>query len=174
MVASLQTNESIWITLPVLPLARRTSGVFKANTESFGKPSLMPINIGQRDSEMSEKRSENLETGKSIMGSVSEAAILIRRIAEPRPVGDSVKSAIRRAAHRLGWHWGRAKSVWYQEARRIDAHEMDALRQQAHIYAQIAARLSHIDPDFHCDDIAAFEYAAGQIGNVARSRTDGE
>lgn len=116
---------------------------------------------------MSEKRSENLETGKSVMGSVSEAAILIRHVAEPRPVGDSVKAAISRAARKLGWPFGRAKTVWYQEARRIDAHEMDALRQQARTYAQIAARLSHIDPDFHCDDIAALEYAVGQVRSVA-------
>lgn len=42
---------------------------------------------------MSENLSEKLE-----MSSIAEASDLIRRAAEPRPVGDSVKAAISRAA----------------------------------------------------------------------------
>ena len=34
-----------------------------------------------------------------------EAAALLRQVAEPRPVGDSVKAAIGRSARRLGFSW---------------------------------------------------------------------
>lgn len=70
---------------------------------------------------MSEKRSEFSE-----MSDVCLAADLIRQI-EPRD-HRSIKEWIGATARRLGWSYGRAKSVWYGEARRIDAAEMDALR----------------------------------------------
>ena len=65
------------------------------------------------------------------MSALAEASWLVRQAAEPRPVGDSVKAAIRRAAHRLGFSYSRTKDIWYADARRIDAHEMDALRRKA-------------------------------------------
>lgn len=61
----------------------------------------------------------------------SEAAKLIRCVAGPRRVDDTIKRAIHRAARRLGWSASRAKDVWYLAARRIDAEEMDALRKAA-------------------------------------------
>lgn len=110
---------------------------------------------------MSEYRSERLE-----MSSVAEASTLIRKAAEPRPVGDSVKSAIRRAAHRLGLTFTRAKNIWYGEARRIDAHEMDALRGLAERYANIATTLRHQDEDFYSTQADALEYFANRLGGV--------
>ncbi len=50
------------------------------------------------------------------------AAVSCRRVAEP------VKTAIQRAAQRLGWSYTRAEDVWRLEARRIDSWEMDMLR----------------------------------------------
>lgn len=116
-------------------------------------------------SKKSEFRSERLE-----MSSVAEASVLIRKAAEPRPIGDSVKSAIRRAAHRLGLSFTRAKTIWYGEARRIDAHEMDALRGLAERYANIAATLRHQDEDFYRTQADALEYFADRLGNLDRSR----
>jgi hypothetical protein len=120
--------------------------------------------VQQEISKMSEFRSENSE-----MSYVAEASDLIRKAAEPRPVGDSVKSAIRRAARRLNLTFTRAKTIWYGEARRIDAHEMDALRGLAERYANIAATLRHQDEDFHRTQADALEYFANRLGGVDRT-----
>jgi hypothetical protein len=60
-----------------------------------------------------------------------EARSLVRQLAEPRPVGDSVKAAIRRAGWKLRhWSQSRVHSVWYGDRRaRIGADEIDTLRQ---------------------------------------------
>ena len=104
---------------------------------------------------------------------LSEASVLVRRVAGPGGVGDSVKSAIRRAAHRLGFSHNRTKSIWYRDARRIDAHEIDRLRTEA---ARAEARaainnllalrrsLASADADFHCPTIAALDDALRSIG----------
>jgi hypothetical protein len=60
--------------------------------------------------------------------SIEEAQALIRRCAEPRPAGDLAKAAIRRASQRLEIPYSRTRAIWYGEARRIDAEEMDRLR----------------------------------------------
>lgn len=57
--------------------------------------------------------------------------MLVQRCAEPRPVGDSVKAAINRAAKRLGFDPSRTRKLWYGDARIIAAHEMDWLRKRA-------------------------------------------
>jgi hypothetical protein len=63
--------------------------------------------------------------------SIAEAQTLVRRCAEPRPAGDQVKAAVRRASQRLGIPFSRVRDIWYGDARRIDAEEMDRLRQVA-------------------------------------------
>ena len=106
---------------------------------------------------------------RSEMSSVTEALTLIRRAAEPRPVGDSVKAAIRRAAYRLGLSFARCKAIWYGEARRIEAHEMDALRNLAARYARIAETLRHQDEDFYRAQADAFEHWSRRLGGVDRT-----
>ena len=113
---------------------------------------------------MSENLSEKLE-----MSSIAEASDLIRRAAEPRPVGDSVKAAISRAARKLGLTFSRAKSIWYGEAHRIDANEMDALRKQAGIYEAVAFNLRVQDEDFHRAQIDALEHVARVLRNMGRT-----
>ena len=63
--------------------------------------------------------------------SIEEAQTLVRRCAEPRPAGDKVKAAVIRASRRLGFSFSRTKDIWYRNARRIDATEMDQLRRTA-------------------------------------------
>jgi phytoene/squalene synthetase len=63
--------------------------------------------------------------------SIDEAQTLVRRCAEPRPAGDQVKAAVRRASQRLNIPFSRVRDIWYGDARRIDAEEMDRLRQVA-------------------------------------------
>jgi hypothetical protein len=67
----------------------------------------------------------------STASSLDEARILVQRCAEPRPVGDSAKAAINRAAKRLGFSHNRTKDMWYRAARRIHSYEMDRLRRCA-------------------------------------------
>jgi hypothetical protein len=73
------------------------------------------------------------------MSATVEAARLLQLLAAPATPGESVKSAIRRAARRAGMPAGLAKRLWYGEARRIDADTMDLLRDRA------AARLEQED-----------------------------
>ena len=63
--------------------------------------------------------------------SIDEAEDLVRRCAEPRPAGDKVKAAVIRASRRLGFSFSRTKDIWYRNARRINATEMDQLRRTA-------------------------------------------
>ncbi|MGI9485447.1 MAG: hypothetical protein ACR2RF_06105 [Geminicoccaceae bacterium] len=48
---------------------------------------------------------------------------MVQEAAEPRPVGDSVKAAINRAALRLRKPPGWVKRHWYGEVSRVEAHE---------------------------------------------------
>jgi hypothetical protein len=68
---------------------------------------------------------------KSFASSIEEAQSLVRRCAEPRPAGDQVKAAVRRASQRLEIPFSRTRDIWYGDARRINAEEMDRLRQIA-------------------------------------------
>jgi hypothetical protein len=63
--------------------------------------------------------------------SIDEAQTIVRRCAEPRLPGGSIKAAIRSASRRLGFSFTRTRDIWYGDARRIDAAEMDRLRQAA-------------------------------------------
>jgi hypothetical protein len=89
-----------------------------------------------------------VETSKlpnpSHASSIEEAQMLVRRCAEPRPAGDQVKGAIFRASRRLGLTFSRTRDIWYGQARRIDAEEMDRLRQAAED-AELACAVAGIE-----------------------------
>jgi hypothetical protein len=74
---------------------------------------------------------ESDDPSPSYASSIEEARTLVRQCAEPCPAGDSVKAAIRRASRRLDLSFSRTRNMWYGDARRIDAQEMDRLRQAA-------------------------------------------
>lgn len=115
---------------------------------------------------------------KSEMSSVSEASMLLRRVAGPREIGDSVKAAINRAARKIGLTYSRARDIWYANARRIDATEMDALRReaekQAAAYDRVANAMAATDPDFYRSDIAALVHAARALRGLDRPGNDPE
>jgi hypothetical protein len=77
----------------------------------------IPIRITERTtaSESSDKTSK-------------EAATLVKQCSQPCPVGDAVKAAIGRAADRIGLPFSRVRDIWYGDARRIEAWEMERLR----------------------------------------------
>lgn len=64
---------------------------------------------------------------KSSVSQMADVAILLRQLAEPRPVDDSIKQAINRAARRAGLTYSRAKSLWYREAKAW-AHEIEMIK----------------------------------------------
>jgi hypothetical protein len=80
----------------------------------------------------------------SYASSIDEAQILVRRCAEPRPAGDQVKAAVRRTSQRLGISFSRVRDIWYGDARRIDAEEMDRLRRGAE-KAELAQAIAAIE-----------------------------
>ena len=80
----------------------------------------------------------------SYSSSIDEAQTLVRRCAEPRPAGDQVKAAVRRASQRLDIPFSRVRDIWYGDARRIDAHEMDQLRREAE-KAELAQAVAAIE-----------------------------
>lgn len=133
-------------------------------------------------SEIPSKKSEVV-----LMSAVAEASALLRQIAEPRPVGDSVKAAIGRACRRVSahvpkhwtrWHIGRAQDIWHQQVRGVWAEELDAIRRAAearlvaearHERAALADRISRLeaalrlsDEDFHRPDLDALRRLAGE------------
>lgn len=131
---------------------------------------------------MSEKLSE-----RSNM-STAEASVLVRQLAKPFDVGDSVKCCLRRVSRKLPWSFNRVKDVWYADARiSISAEEMTQLRRAAKLAAEeqeakddlarIDARLSRlesllqgIDQEFHSETLAAL----GQSRNRLRGLGDNE
>lgn len=116
---------------------------------------------------MSEIRSEESE-----MSSVAEAAELLRRVAGPEE-GRKTKGLIRDAAKLAMFSYTRTKDIWYGDARRIDAKEMDRLRDVAakrdveiNISRLLAMRegLAKTDPEFHRETIDALEFALRAMG----------
>lgn len=85
--------------------------------------------VAVEKTEVSDRPSENLE--KASVSSAAEMTDLLRSVASPAHPGESVKAVIGRAARRLGWDYGRTRRLYYGEARRIDAREMDRAREIA-------------------------------------------
>ena len=85
-----------------------------------------------------------MSSNSSYASSIDEAQTLVRRCAEPRPAGDIVKAAIRRASQRLEMPFSRTRNIWYGDARRIDAEEMDRLRRGAE-KAELAQAIAAIE-----------------------------
>jgi hypothetical protein len=75
---------------------------------------------------------------------IAEAQTLVRQCAEPCPAGTNIKGAIRKASRRTGMPYSRAKSIWYGEARRIEAAEMIRLRLAAES-AELAQALAGVE-----------------------------
>ena len=72
-----------------------------------------------------DKRSQ--KTGEDVQMSALEAQEAIWQLA-PRDWIGKRKAAISKVARELGWQFARTWNIAHGRARRIDAHEMDALR----------------------------------------------
>jgi hypothetical protein len=109
-----------------------------------------------------------------------DARAAVRRISEPWRCGDTVKSAINRVSKETGLSHTRIRDIWYGDARRIDAHEIEKIeaaerRKQIKVakdeYAQLRtqmarleAMLRSIDPDFHSEAVDALGSIRRQMG----------
>lgn len=124
---------------------------------------------GHLSSEFSDKSSD-----------ISDAMRLVRIAAEPRPIGDSVKAAVNRAASHLRWSPTRTRDIWYGTARRVEVREMDRLRdlerqklaadfiaerrRNLEQLAVLRTRLQMRDPQFHAPDICALDWLLREAG----------
>jgi hypothetical protein len=133
-----------------------------------GTVSRAVLDRSKKSSEFSNKSSD-----------ISDAMRLLRIAAEPRPVGDSVKAAVSRVARAFKWSPSRTRDLWYGTARRVEVHEMDALRdlererdaadfiterrRNLEQVAVLRTRLHMRDADFHAPDIAAIDWILREL-----------
>lgn len=101
---------------------------------------------------------------------MSDAAIMLRELAEPRQPGEYIKNMIDRAASLARLDRWRTFDIWYRKARRVEDYEIEQIQEALRIKNERAARnefhelktrlaklemaLESRDPDFHCEDIA--------------------
>jgi hypothetical protein len=79
--------------------------------------------LSRRHSEMGEFRSED-----SKLSSLAEMQSLVHQTADFTAGSGNWKDRVQAAARALGFGWSRTKDLYYQDARRIDAEEMDRAR----------------------------------------------
>lgn len=121
---------------------------------------------------MSDDRSEISDNSSELIRREMRDALRAAAAAGMTP-GESVKAAIRRAAQRLGLAYGRARSLWYGEARRIDAHEADLVRSRVRAFAleeirQLKERLARLDREVaHATSDARLGAPAGDQDDLA-------
>lgn len=126
------------------------------------------------------------------MSDVAEARLLIRDVV-PVSAGATIGERIQKTARALGWSHNRTRDIWHEQARRIDAYEMDQLRRarrdrqlsearKAHaelteLIAGMEEHLSRIDADFHREAIDALRSSRGKaaatVGGMDRAGTEG-
>lgn len=68
---------------------------------------------------------------KKMSEALTEAQNLLRDYISPPIAGGSVKERIYRAARYVGFTFSRTHTLWYGNARRVDAQEIDLLRAAA-------------------------------------------
>ena len=95
----------------------------------------------------------------------------LKELSEPWRCGDRTKCAIDRAAKECGLSFTRTRDIWYGNARRIEAGELEQIeaaltRKRTKVaknelhelktrIARLEALLASTDPDFHSETLAA-------------------
>lgn len=163
-----RANRREAITECIRPDARHI-GATNSECNRLVRPTHSPLQANFQVEPMDAPR----ELRKSYPTAIEEAQSLVRRCAEPRQAGDQVKGAIFRASRRLGLSFSRTRDIWYGQARRIDAEEMDRLRRGAED-AEVAYAVAGIEflrngmlvtrsPAFH-DLVAGLTVALRALG----------
>lgn len=104
---------------------------------------------------------------------IREAQGHLRALVDAHGASVPLKAALPSVARKIGLGARRVRAIWHGEARRIDGHELDALRaaakpkeQNTHAARLIAAALSleAIDADFHRAEIDRLRNVACLLG----------
>lgn len=114
------------------------------------------------------------------MSDVVLASGLLKELSLPRPPGEFVKNAIARASSLARLEYWRGFDLWYAKARRVEAYELDQIREALRIkneraarnelhevkmlLARLEARLNAGDTDFYRADIDGLRAAASETG----------
>ena len=114
---------------------------------------------------MSNKSSE-----KSEMSDAALASALVKTVVSV-DAGATIGERIRTTARKLGWDFSRTRDVWYEQARRIDATEMDQLRAARWSHQLEEARKAHAELTAIIVDMeaAASRLSTGGCGEMAIS-----
>lgn len=118
------------------------------------------------------------------MSSVAEISALAHEAADFTAASSNWKDRVQAAARAFGMSFGRAKRVYFQEVRRVDAEEMDvaraaveelreaALRRKAadHIawFRSTVEHLRQTDEEFHQFDVDGLERVLARAGASGR------
>jgi len=90
----------------------------------------MPVKRATSSASRSARIAKIIASGRN--GDVREAAQLVQLLAQMIDSAamrrEKIKTLIPRVAEKLDFEQERTRAMWWQEARRIDAWEMDALR----------------------------------------------
>lgn len=107
------------------------------------------------------------------MSDVAAAAHLLRGIPSAGPE-TLISERTRDAARKLGWRFSRTRDVWYEQARRIDAREMDQLRLARLMEAKKAhAQLTTLIMDLEADRARLRALRLGGVADgVGRSSSE--
>src|SRR5438105_5016565 len=125
-------RTSIWLTFSFKRSCSRTTATMTECWDGWPDRAHVPVHQLQEVIDQGVRMATaNTVSKTSRASAIAEAQALVRRCAEPRPAGDNIKGAIRRASWRTGMPFSRAKNIWYGDARRIEAAEMDRLRRGA-------------------------------------------
>ena len=111
------------------------------------------------------------------MSSVAEMSALCREAADYRSKTPNWKDRVTAAARVFGFTWSRAKAFYYEDARRVEAREMDharriirelrARRKAAELATQFHATIAHLrqtDEEFYSGTIDGLERALMAAG----------
>jgi hypothetical protein len=71
---------------------------------------------------------------------MSDAALMLRELAEPWGAGERVKTVIGRVSLMSKLEYWRTFDIWYRKARRIEQHEMQQIEEALRIKKEKAAR----------------------------------
>lgn len=122
------------------------------------------------------------------MSSAAEMSSLVREVADFAAPSPNWKDRVNAAARVLRLPFGRVKSLYYGDARRIDAEEMDRARAAAEQLREAGLRrkaaehiawlnstierLRTVDPEFHSVDVVGLERAVARLGSFGSSMAD--
>jgi len=147
---------------PFLPRTRLFNDQFSFHPDRspfVGRVFVVVPHVRSMEEDVSQKSNFSSESVR--MSSVAEASDLVRQLAAPAQIGDTIKRQISHAARRIPfWSYSRTRDAWYGSPRmRIHADEILKLRELARDTA--AARDARNEFRLLQDRLARLETALG-------------